>query len=83
MSYHPIEFQASIKEVCRHTILKYYRPDLDLILESGASKVAMGMASMPDFSQEPGFFGIKFIDVTGLEPMAFASKTLTPQTVLS
>ena len=33
---------------------------------------------MQDFNQEPRSFGIKFIDVTHLKPLAFASKTLTP-----
>ena len=54
MPHHHVAFQAIINEICRHTILKYYRPDLDLMLECDAPKEAVGMTHMQDFSQEPG-----------------------------
>ena len=78
MPSHHVAFQAIINEICRHTTLKDYRPDLDTVLECDASKVAMGMTHMQDFNQEPCFFGIEFIDVTHLELLDFASKILTP-----
>ena len=62
-------------KIYRHIILKYYRSDLDLVLECDASKVAMNMTLMQDFSQGPRSFSIELIDVTCLEPLAFASKT--------
>ena len=38
----------------------------------------MGITLLQDLCQEPGSFGIGFIDVTCLMPLVFASKTLTP-----
>ena len=78
MSHHHIAFQTVINEICRHTVLKYYRPGFDLVLECDASNIAMGMTLMQDFSQEPGFFGIEFIDITCLKLLVVASKTLSP-----
>ena len=78
MPHHHLALQAIIDEICSHTILQVLQPGLDLVLECDASKVALGMMLMQDFSQEPWAFGIEFIDVTCLEPLAFTSKTLTP-----
>ena len=77
MIHHNVAFQTIIDEICRHTILKYYRPDIELVLECDASKVVMGLTHMQDFSQEPRTFGIEFTDLRHLELLAFASKTLT------
>ena len=73
MSHYHVAFQAIINEICRYTVLMYYRLDLDLVLECDASRVSMGMTLV-----QPGSFGIKFIDVTCLKPLTFASKTLNP-----
>ena len=80
MLHHHIAFKVIINEISMHTILNYYRPDLDLVLECDASIVAVSMTLIQDFSQEPGSFGIEFLDVTCLKPLALASKTLTPTT---
>ena len=48
-------------------LLRYYRPDLDLYLETDASRVAIGMALL----QSEGN------DRNSLYPIAYGSKTLT------
>ena len=65
-------------DICRHIILRYYRPDLDLVLECDASKVAMGMLLMQNFSQKSGSFGTELIDARFLKLLVFVSKIPIP-----
>ena len=48
-------------------LLRYYRPDLDLYLETDASGVAIGMALLQSDKN----------DRSSLYPIAYGSKTLT------
>ena len=63
---HMIDFR---KMLCREgKILKYYRPDLDLFLETDASGKWIGMALLQSKENERN----------SLYPIAYGSKTLTP-----
>ena len=48
-------------------LLRYYRPDLDLYLETDASRVAIGMALLQSNEN----------DRSSLYPIAYGSRTLT------
>ena len=53
MPHDQVAFQVIINDICKETILRYYRPDLDLVLECHASKIAMGMNLLQDLRQDP------------------------------
>ena len=53
MPLHQVAFQAIIDDICKETIVRYYRPHLDLVLECDASKIAVGMSLLQDFMQDP------------------------------
>ena len=65
---HSDDFKRLIDIMCNSPkLLRYYRPDLDLYLETDASRVAIGMALLQ--SDENGR--------NSLYPIAYGSKTLT------
>ena len=65
---HSRDFKSIIKTLCEsEKLLGYYRPDLDLYLETDASSVAIGMALLQS----------KMNDRESLYPIAYGSKTLT------
>ena len=65
---HSRDFKAIIKTLCENDkLLRYYRPNLDLYLETDASGVAIGMALLQSETN----------DRETLYPIAYGSKTLT------
>ena len=65
---HSDDFKKLIQIMCNNPkLLRYYRPDLDLYLETNASGVAIGMALL--LSEQN--------DRNSLYPIAYGSKTLT------
>ena len=77
MPHLQLAVQVIIDDICKETILRYYKPDLDLVLECNAFKIAMGMSLLQDFMQDPLNIGTENFNITMLEPLAFSSKTLT------
>ena len=66
---HSLDFQKIIDTLCREgTVLKYYKPELELFLETDASGKGIGMALLQSDSNEK----------ESLYPIAYGSKTLTP-----
>ena len=66
---HSLDFQKIIDTLCREgTVLKYYKPDLDLFLETDASGKGIGMALLQSDNNEK----------ESLYLIAYGSKTLTP-----
>ena len=66
---HMIDFRKIIEMLCKEgKILKYYRPDLDLFLETDASGKGIGMALLQSKEDHRN----------SLYPIAYGSKTLTP-----
>ena len=66
---HNLDFKKIIDTLCRKgTILKYYKPELDLFLETDASGKGIGMALLQSESNKK----------ENLYPIAYGSKTLTP-----
>ena len=64
-----IDFKKIIEMLCREgKILKYYRPNLELFLETDASGKGIGMALLQSEENERN----------SLYPIAYGSKTLTP-----
>ena len=57
-----------INDICKKTMLRYYRPDLHLVLECDASKIAVGISLLQDFMQDPLYLGIENLNITMLEP---------------
>ena len=69
MDVHSIDFKKIIETLCREgKILKYYRPNLELILETDASGKGIGMAHLQSEINERN----------SLYPIVYGSKTLTP-----
>ena len=69
MDVHSIDFKKIIDTLCREgKILKYYRPDLELFLETDASGKGIGMALLQSEENERN----------SLYLIAYGSKTLTP-----
>ena len=69
MDIHSLDFQKIIDTLCREgTVLKYYKPELELFLETDASGKGIGMALLQSDSNEK----------ESLYPIAYGSKTLTP-----
>ena len=69
MDVHSIDFKKIIEMLCREgKILKYYRPDLELFLETDASGKGIRMALLQSKENERN----------SLYPIAYGSKTLTP-----
>ena len=65
---HSDDFKKLIDIMCNSPKqLRYYRPDLDLYLETDASRVAIGMALLQSDRN----------DRNSLYPIAYGSKTLT------
>ena len=65
---HSDDFKKLIDIMCNSPkLLRYYRPDLDLYLETDASRVAIGMALLQSEQN----------DRSSLYPIAYGSKTLT------
>ena len=65
---HSEDFRRLIEIMCNSPkLLRYYRPDLDLYLETDASGVAIGMALLKSEQN----------DGSSLYPIAYGSKTLT------
>ena len=65
---HPLDFRHIIDTLCKEgKILKYYRLELDLYLETDASGVVIGMALLQSKDNERDI----------LYPIAYGSKTLT------
>ena len=65
---HSDDFKRLIDIMCNSPkLLRYYRPDLDLYLETDASRVAIGMALLQSDEN----------DRSSLYPIAYGSKTLT------
>ena len=65
---HTADFKKLINIMCNSPkLLRYYRPDLDLYLETDASGVAIGMALLQSEQN----------DRSSLYPIAYGSKTLT------
>ena len=65
---HSLDFKCIIDTLCKEgKILRYYRPELDLYLETDASGVAIGMALLQSEENERD----------SLYPIAYGSKTLT------
>ena len=65
---HSKDFKHIIDVLCNDpNLLRYYRPELDLFLETDASGVAIGMALMQSENN----------DRESLYPIAYGSKTLT------
>ena len=66
---HTLDFKKIIETLCRERkILKYYRPDLELFLETDASGKGIRMALLQSEENERN----------SLYPIAYGSKTLTP-----
>ena len=66
---HTIDFRKIIETLCREgKILKYYRLDLDLFLETDASGKGIGMALLQSEENHRN----------SLYPIAYGTKTLTP-----
>ena len=69
MDVHLIDFKKIIEPLCRERkILKYYKPDLDLFLETDASGKGIRMALLQSEENERN----------SLYPIAYGSKALTP-----
>ena len=69
MDVHSIDFKKIIETLCRERkILKYYRPDLELFLETDVSGKGIGMALLQSEENERN----------SLYPKAYGSKMLTP-----
>ena len=67
-SVHSEDFRKLIKTMCNSPkLLRYYRPDLDLYLETDVSGVTIGMALLQSEQN----------DRSSLYPIAYGSKTLT------
>ena len=65
---HSKDFKAIIKTLCENNkLLRCYRPDLDLYLETDASGVAIGMALLQNEMNER----------KSIYPIVYGSKTLT------
>ena len=65
---HSIDLKQNIEALCREgKLLKYYKPDLDLCLETDVSGVAVGMALLQSENNER----------ESLYPIAYGSKMLT------
>ena len=65
---HSIDFRKIIETLCKEgKILRYYRPELELIIETDASGKGIGMALLQSENDER----------SSLYPIAFGSKTLT------
>ena len=65
---HSDDFKKLINIMCNSPkLLRYYRPDLDLYLETDASGIAIGMALLQSEQN----------DRSSLYPIAYGSKTLT------
>ena len=68
MDVHLMDFKKIIDTLCSEgKILKYYRPDLELFLETDASGKGIGMALLQSEENERN----------SLYPIAYGSKTLT------
>ena len=66
---HSLDFRKIIETLCKEgKILKYYKPDLDLFLETDASGKGISMALLQSVDNHRN----------GLYPIAYGSKTLTP-----
>ena len=66
---HSLDFKRIIETLCKEgTVLKYYKPELDLFLETDASGKGIGMALLQSNSNER----------ESLYPITYGSKTLTP-----
>ena len=64
-----IDFRKIIETLCKEgKILRYYRPDLDLFLETDASGKGIRMALLQSEQNHRN----------SLYPIAYGSKTLTP-----
>ena len=69
MDVHTLDFKRIIEALCKEgEILKYYKPDLDLFLETDASGKGIGMVLLQSKNDHRG----------SLYPIAYGSKTLTP-----
>ena len=69
MDVHSLDFKRIIDTLCREgTVLKYYKPELELFLEMDTSGKGIGMALLQSDSNEK----------ESLYPIAYGSKTLTP-----
>ena len=65
---HSKEFRSIIQTLCTNeNLLSYYRPELDLFLETDASGIAIGMAILQSEGNER----------ESLYPIAYGSKALT------
>ena len=65
---HSIDFRKIIDALCKEEkILRCYRPELELFIETGASGKGIGMALLQS----------KINERSSLYPIAFGSKTLT------
>ena len=66
---HTLDFRKIIDTLCKEgKILKYYKPDLDLFLETDASRKGIGMALLQSVENHRN----------SLYPIAYGIKTLTP-----
>ena len=66
---HMLDFKRIIEMLCKEgKILKYYKPDLNLFLETDASGKGIGMALLQSENDHRD----------SLYPIAYGSKTLTP-----
>ena len=66
---HSLDFQKVIDTLCREgTVLKYYKPDLELFLETDTSGKGIGMTLLQSNSNEK----------ESLYPIAYGSKAPTP-----
>ena len=66
---HTLDFKNIIETLCKEgKIFKYYKPNLDLFLETDASGKGIGMALLQSEEDHRN----------GLYPIAYGSKTLTP-----
>ena len=66
---HSLDFKRIIETLCKEwTVLKYYKPELDLFLETGASRKGIGMALLQSDDNER----------ESLYLITYGSKTLTP-----
>ena len=69
MDVHTLDFKKIIETLCKEgKILKYYKPNLDLFLETDASGKGIGMALLQSEEDHRN----------SLYPIAYGSKTLTP-----